>query len=169
MAGTIEAKFDITGAIIAFESGQLDHDGELELLQNLLDSGMYLHLQGSYGRAVQRALDAGYISVTPVCRTCGPNGQGAISADGFCARCESLWAAANIPSTRATLGDDYETVKHFAQSNPCEDAISLAELVSAKLGIELTVQQAADILAALDAGDISLSTPSTQDVAVSYA
>ncbi len=115
MAGTIEAKFDLTGAIIAFESGELDHDGEMELMQNLLDSGMYLHLQGSYGRAVQRALDAGDISLSE-------------------------------PSTRETLGDDYETVKHFAQSNPCEDAISLAELVSAKLGIELTVQQAADIL-----------------------
>lgn len=64
MAGTIEAKFDLTGAIIAFESGELDRDGELELLQNLLDSGMYLHLQGSYGRAVQRALDAGDIRVS---------------------------------------------------------------------------------------------------------
>ena len=120
MAGTIEAKFDLPGAIIAFASGELDRDGELELLQNLLDSGMYLHLQGSYGRAVQRALDAGDISPTVI----------------------------SEPSTRETLGDDYETVKHFAQSNPCEDAISLAELVSAKLGIELTVQQAADIYAA---------------------
>jgi hypothetical protein len=117
MAGTIEAKFDLTGAIIAFESGELDHDGELELLQNLLDSGMYLHLQGAYGRAVQRALDAGDISVREV-------------------------------TTREALGSEYETVRHFAQSNPSDDALSLAELVSAKLGIELTIQQAGDIYAA---------------------
>ena len=120
MAGTIEAKFDLTGAIIAFEAGELDSDGELELLQNLLDTGMYLHLQGSYGRAVQRALDAGDISPTVISE---PNRHGLSAAD-------------------------YDTVKHFAQSNPCEDAISLVELVSAKLGIELTVQQAADILTA---------------------
>jgi hypothetical protein len=89
MAGTIEAKFDLTDAIIAFESGELDHDGELELLQNLLDSGMYLHLQGSYGRAVQRALDAGDISPTVI----------------------------SEPSTRETLGDDYETRTSTASRN----------------------------------------------------
>lgn len=120
MAGTIEAKFDITGAIIAFESGELDNDGELELLQHLLDTGMYAHLQGSYGRAVQRALDAGDISPTVI----------------------------SEPSTQDALGADYETVKHFAQSNPTDGAFELSELVSAKLGIELTVTQAEAVYAA---------------------
>ena len=120
MAGTIEAKFDLPGAIIAFASGELDRDGELELLQHLLDSGMYMHLQGSYGRAVQRALDAGDISPTVISE---PNRHGLSAAD-------------------------YDTVKHFAQSNPTDDAFELSELVSAKLGIELTVTQAEAVYAA---------------------
>ncbi len=144
MAGTIEAKFDLTGAIIAFESGELDHDGEMELMQNLLDSGMYLHLQGSYGRAVQRALDAGDISPTPSgdydCKKCR-------TPQAICEECQRC-VHCDRHTTACELEGEYETVKHFAQSNPTNDAISLAELVSAKLGIELTVQQAADIYAA---------------------
>lgn len=125
MAGTIEAKFDVVGAIIAFEEGALDQDGTLELFQHLVDNGMAWTLQGAYGRTAAQLLEAGLIH------------RAGESAD-----------AAEVESTSDALGEDYDTVKHFAQSNPTDDAVSLAELVSAKLGIELTTAQAADIYAA---------------------
>lgn len=62
MAGTIEAKFDVTGAIMAHECGALDEDATIELFQHLLDSGMVYHLQGSYQRTAQRLIDTGEIA-----------------------------------------------------------------------------------------------------------
>lgn len=55
-------KYDVVGAIIEFESGQLDDDGVLRLFSELVKSGMAWSLQGSYGRAAQRLIDGGYLS-----------------------------------------------------------------------------------------------------------
>lgn len=53
---------DITSSIIAFESGELDQDGVIELFQNLVDSGLAWSLQGSYGRTAQALIQAGLVT-----------------------------------------------------------------------------------------------------------
>ena len=42
---------DIVTEIIAFEAGELDNQGVIELFSKLISSGMAWTLQGSYGRA----------------------------------------------------------------------------------------------------------------------
>jgi hypothetical protein len=46
--------------IIAFEQGDLDEEGILELFQELIDSGLVWQLQGSYGRMARNLIEAGY-------------------------------------------------------------------------------------------------------------
>jgi hypothetical protein len=46
--------------IIAYESGELDFEEEIEFFQSLINSGLAWGLQGSYGRAAQSLIDAGY-------------------------------------------------------------------------------------------------------------
>jgi hypothetical protein len=46
--------------IIAYENGELDEDGTVELFQNLIDTGAAWSLQGSYGRAAEALIEAGY-------------------------------------------------------------------------------------------------------------
>ena len=46
--------------IIAFEQGELDEDGIIELFQELIDSGLAWQLQGSYGRMARNLIEAGY-------------------------------------------------------------------------------------------------------------
>lgn len=55
-------KFDLTGAIIDFESGNLSEAGTIELFQYLVDTGLAWSLQGSYGRAAKAMIDAGLVS-----------------------------------------------------------------------------------------------------------
>ena len=49
--------------IIAFEQGDLDEEGILELFQELIDSGLVWQLQGSYGRMARNLIEAGYCEV----------------------------------------------------------------------------------------------------------
>jgi hypothetical protein len=51
--------FDVVGAMLAFEMGELDADETVELFQHLIDTGLAWSLQGHYGRAAQRLLDLG--------------------------------------------------------------------------------------------------------------
>jgi hypothetical protein len=57
-----EITFDLTGAIIAFESGELDADKIVELFQRLVDTGLAWQLQGHYGRTAMSLIEAGLIS-----------------------------------------------------------------------------------------------------------
>lgn len=57
-----EVTFDLTGAIIAFESGELDADKIVELFQRLVDTGLAWQLQGHYGRTAMSLIEAGLIS-----------------------------------------------------------------------------------------------------------
>lgn len=54
-------RFDMVGAIIAYEQGELDQEATLELFQVLVNNGMAWTLQGSYGRMAQGLLNAGLI------------------------------------------------------------------------------------------------------------
>lgn len=45
-------------AMIAFEEGELDEDGVVELFQALVDNGMAWRLQGFYGRTASAMLEA---------------------------------------------------------------------------------------------------------------
>ena len=56
-----EDQMDQIDKIIAYEQGELDELGTLELFQALVDSGMAWKLQGSYGRTAMSLLEAGLI------------------------------------------------------------------------------------------------------------
>lgn len=49
--------YDVVGAIMAYEQGDLDNDEMVELFQHLVDDGTIYHLQGSYQRTAS-ALEA---------------------------------------------------------------------------------------------------------------
>lgn len=53
---------DLTGAIIEFESGELEHDEVIGLFQQLVDTGLAWQLQGSYGRTASDLIRAGLIT-----------------------------------------------------------------------------------------------------------
>lgn len=48
--------------IIAFEQGELDDAGAIDLFAELVRTGVAWTLQGSYGRAARNLIDAGYIT-----------------------------------------------------------------------------------------------------------
>ncbi|MBU0959757.1 MAG: hypothetical protein KKB31_07460 [Nanoarchaeota archaeon] len=47
--------------IIAYECGDLNDQGIIELFQELVDTGLAWNLQGSYGRMAHAMLEAGVI------------------------------------------------------------------------------------------------------------
>jgi hypothetical protein len=53
---------NITNDIIAYESGELDHDGILDLFAKLIRTGMAWQLQGSYGRTAANLIENGLIA-----------------------------------------------------------------------------------------------------------
>lgn len=52
--------YDLTGNIIAFETGELGDDETVELFQHLIDTGMAWSLQGAYGRMATQLIEAGF-------------------------------------------------------------------------------------------------------------
>jgi hypothetical protein len=56
----LEKMMSEVDAIMAFESGDLDDDGIIDLFQSLIDSGLAWKLQGSYGRTATALINAGY-------------------------------------------------------------------------------------------------------------
>jgi len=53
---------NITDKIIAYECGDIDEVGILQLFSELIESGRAWTLQGHYGRTASALIDAGYIS-----------------------------------------------------------------------------------------------------------
>lgn len=54
---------DILGRLIDYESGYLDSEEELDLFQDLVDTGYIEHLQGNYQRTAQALVESGSIHV----------------------------------------------------------------------------------------------------------
>jgi len=50
----------ILNRVIAYEQGELDEEGIINLFQELITSGMAWKMQGSYGRTASALIDAGY-------------------------------------------------------------------------------------------------------------
>ena len=53
---------ELTERIVAYEQGELDEQQTIQLFQELVDSGMVMHLQGHYGRFAAQLLQAGLIT-----------------------------------------------------------------------------------------------------------
>jgi hypothetical protein len=53
--------YDVTDKIIQYENGTLSREEIVELFQNLVNSGLAWHLQGSYGRMAKLLIDAGEV------------------------------------------------------------------------------------------------------------
>lgn len=58
---TAEVHYDLVGSIIDYEAGHMDEDEVIGLFQWLYDTGLWQHLQGSYGRTVAAFLREGLI------------------------------------------------------------------------------------------------------------
>jgi hypothetical protein len=57
-----EAPFDVIGAIIDYEQGDLDDDDTIALFQYLVDTGMAWSLQGHYGRVARYMIEQGFVT-----------------------------------------------------------------------------------------------------------
>lgn len=53
-------KFDVVGAIMDYEGGEMSDDDTIVFFQHLIDTGMAWTLQGHYGRTAKALIDAGY-------------------------------------------------------------------------------------------------------------
>ena len=56
-----QTAYDQVGAIIAYEQGELDDEGTIELFQHLVNTGLAWKLQGHYGRTATALIEAGVV------------------------------------------------------------------------------------------------------------
>jgi hypothetical protein len=58
-----EKPYDRVNAIIAYETGELDEAGIIELFQHLVDTGLAWQLQGHYGRTATALIETGVVQI----------------------------------------------------------------------------------------------------------
>ena len=58
-----EKPYDRVGAIIAYETGELDEEKMIELFQHLVDTNLAWQLQGHYGRTATALIEAGVVHI----------------------------------------------------------------------------------------------------------
>lgn len=61
MAGWLREPLDLTGDIIAYETGELTDSQTLRLFSDLIRTGMAWSLQGHYGRTAAALIENGYL------------------------------------------------------------------------------------------------------------
>jgi hypothetical protein len=61
VTATKTKEFDVVGAVIDFEGGDMSPNRVIEFFSHLLKTGMAWKLQGSYGRAAQSLIAEGYL------------------------------------------------------------------------------------------------------------
>lgn len=54
---------DQVSLIMAYEQGELDAEGTVELFSQLIKSGLCWQLQGHYGRAAHQLIESGVLSL----------------------------------------------------------------------------------------------------------
>lgn len=52
----------LSNAIVAYELGELDEDGVLDLFQDLVNTGIAWRLQGHYGRTAAHLIEVGLVT-----------------------------------------------------------------------------------------------------------
>jgi hypothetical protein len=57
----IMSNYDLIGAIIAYETGELSRVDTIEMFQILVNTGQAWTLQGHYGRTAQALIDQGLV------------------------------------------------------------------------------------------------------------
>ena len=55
-------EFDLAGYIMDYESGEISDERILEMMSDLIKTGLAWTLQGHYGRTAKQLIDGGYIS-----------------------------------------------------------------------------------------------------------
>ena len=55
-------RFDVVGAIMRYEGGEMSEEETIEFFQRLVDSGLAWSLQGHYGRAATTLIQRGLVS-----------------------------------------------------------------------------------------------------------
>ena len=55
----MKTNYELVGAMVAYESGEMNEEAIIELFQRLIDTGMAWSLQGSYGRTATAFINAG--------------------------------------------------------------------------------------------------------------
>jgi len=54
---------DLASKIIAYENGELSHEEEVALFQDLVNTGIVWQLQGHYGRMARFLIEAGEVTI----------------------------------------------------------------------------------------------------------
>lgn len=55
----VEIPDEVVNDVMAYEAGNLSQDQTIIFFQKLIDTGLVLQLQGSYGRLAKQLIDAG--------------------------------------------------------------------------------------------------------------
>jgi hypothetical protein len=53
-------QFDLVDSVMAWENGELDQEGTIDLFQYLIDTGLVWKVQGIYGRFAADLIDSGW-------------------------------------------------------------------------------------------------------------